>query len=149
MRKIILLLMLLTTSVGFASSKQAEAIFAGGCFWCMQHAYDNVAGVIKTVVGYTGGHVKKPSYAQVTTGRTGHYEAIKVYYNPSKISYQRLLHVFWRNIDPTDARGQFCDRGSSYRSAIFYKNAQQKRLAISSKKELLKSKRFKKIVTPI
>ncbi len=127
----------------------AIAIFAGGCFWCMQPPYNKLPGVIKTVAGYTGGNVVNPTYKQVSSGKTGHYEAVAVYYDPHKVSYQKLLNVFWKNIDPTDAGGQFCDRGSSYRSAIFYTTSQQQALAIASKQALIKSHRVPRVVTPI
>ncbi len=113
-----------------------EAVFAGGCFWCMQPPFDELKGVLKTTVGYTGGHVAAPSYAQVSDGTTGHTEAILVSYDPTQISYQQLLATFWKNVDPVDGGGQFCDRGSQYRSAIFYSNDTQKRLALESKDAL-------------
>lgn len=140
---------LLFSNVVSANTPAAVATFAGGCFWCMQPPYDKLKGVKKTIVGYTGGHVKNPSYSQVSKGDTGHYEAVQVIYNPKVISYKRLLTVFWHNIDPTDGKGQFCDRGSSYRSAIFYHNSEQKRLAEASKEKLLASGRFKHIATKI
>jgi peptide-methionine (S)-S-oxide reductase len=120
----------------------AVATFAGGCFWCVEEAFDKVEGVIATTSGYTGGDVSSPTYEQVSAGGTGHYEAVSVIYDPDKISYGQLLQTFWRNIDPVDAGGQFCDRGSSYRSAIFYENAKQKRLAEQSKQALEASGRF-------
>tara|TARA_R100001143_G_scaffold13073_1_gene14612 strand:- start:12886 stop:13695 length:810 start_codon:yes stop_codon:yes gene_type:complete len=118
------------------SSDTAIATFAGGCFWCMEPPYDELDGVISTTSGYIGGSVKDLSYEQVLTGRTGHAEAVQIEYDPSQISYERLLEVFWRNIDPLDAGGQFCDRGSQYRSAIFYHNDQQKQLAEASREKL-------------
>lgn len=123
---------------------RAVAIFAGGCFWCVEAAFDELAeeGVIATISGYTGGHVPNPSYQQVSAGGTGHAESVKVVYNPEKISYRRLLRQYWHNIDPFDAGGQFCDRGSSYRSAIFYRNEHQKRLAEETKAAL--DERFEK-----
>ena len=120
----------------------ATAIFAGGCFWCMEPPYDELDGVIATTSGYTGGHIKNPTYRQVSYEDTGHYEAVRILYDPTKISYQELLDVFWRNVDPLDARGQFCDKGDSYRSAIFYQNEDEKRLAEQSKQTV--AKRFKK-----
>ncbi len=130
------------------NSDQAIAIFAGGCFWCMEPPYDKLDGVKETLSGYTGGHVENPSYEQVTGGNTGHYEAVKNTYDPAKISYQKLLEVFWRNIDPLDAGGQFCDRGSSYRSAIFYLDEAQKKLAEASKQQV--AERFEQsVVTEI
>ena len=128
----------------------AKATFAGGCFWCMEEAYDPVPGVISTTSGYMGGHVKNPTYEQVITGRTGHAEALQVEYDPAKVSYARLLEVFWRNIDPTQKDGQFCDHGSSYRTAIFFHDEEQRRLAEASRAALMKNKPFKgEIVTEI
>jgi peptide-methionine (S)-S-oxide reductase len=126
----------------------AQAIFAGGCFWCMEPPYDKLEGVVATTSGYTGGHLKDPSYEEVTAGDSGHYEAVRVTYDPDRVSYQRLLEVFWRNIDPFDAGGQFCDRGSSYRSAIFYGNERQEALASKSLNRV--QARFDKpVVTPV
>ena len=126
------------------------AIFAGGCFWCMQPPYDNLPGIISTTVGYIGGTEDNPTYEEVSTGETGHAEAVQIVFDSTKISYQELLHVFWRNIDPTNPLGQFADRGSQYRTAIFYKNEKQKKVAIQSKKELEQSGKFDKpIVTEI
>ncbi|MBA2491275.1 MAG: peptide-methionine (S)-S-oxide reductase MsrA [Gammaproteobacteria bacterium] len=121
---------------------RATAIFAGGCFWCMEPPYDKLAGVTATVSGYTGGELDNPTYEQVSAGGTGHAEAVQIIYDPKKVSYEKLLDVFWHNIDPLDADGQFCDRGDSYRSAIFYQNDQEKRLAQASKHALEKSGRF-------
>ncbi len=114
----------------------ATAIFAAGCFWCVEEAFDAVAGVVETESGYIGGHVANPTYRQVTAGGTGHTEAVRVRYDPEQVSYEELLHVFWRNTDPTDAGGQFCDRGSSYRAGIFYLDADQERLARASRRAL-------------
>lgn len=119
-----------------ATRVTAEAIFAGGCFWCMEPPYDQVDGVEATLSGYTGGHVADPGYEQVTRGGTGHYEAVKVIYRPAQVSYRELVEVFWRNIDPLDAGGQFCDHGSSYRSGIFYRNEEQQQVAMESKAAL-------------
>jgi peptide-methionine (S)-S-oxide reductase len=110
----------------------ATATFAGGCFWCMEPPYDELEGVISTTSGYTGGHVVDPDYGQVTAGGTGHYEAVEIRYDPEQVDYEQLLEVFWRNIDPLDAGGQFCDRGDSYRTAIFYHDERQQRLAQAS-----------------
>jgi peptide-methionine (S)-S-oxide reductase len=115
---------------------RAKATFAGGCFWCMEGPFDAIPGVISTVSGYIGGSVKKPSYEQVSAGITGHAEAVEVVYDPRKVSYQQLLDVFWRNVDPTDGGGQFCDRGSQYRTGIFYHDEEQKALAEQSKQAL-------------
>ena len=128
----------------------AKATFAGGCFWCMEEVYDKVPGVISTVSGYTGGQTKNPTYEQVTTGRTGHAESVQIEYDPAKVSYEKLLEVFWRNIDPTQKDAQFCDHGSHYRSAIFYHDDEQRRLAEASRATLAKNKPFKgEIVTQI
>lgn len=124
----------------------AEALFAGGCFWCMQPPYDELEGVQDTIVGFSGGHVTDPSYKQVTSGGTGHRESIKVIYDPQQVSYQKLLDVFWRNIDPLDEGGQFCDRGDHYRAAIFPMNDQQKELAMASRKAINDSGRFDQTV---
>lgn len=127
-----------------------KATFAGGCFWCMEPPFEKLAGVVKVVPGYTGGHKENPTYKEVTSGKTGHLEAIQITYDPAKITFAELLDVFWKQIDPTDNGGQFVDRGSQYRSAIFYHNDEQKRIAEKSKKELEKSGRFNKpIVTEI
>ena len=125
--------------------KQLEkATFAGGCFWCMEHPFDDVAGVTSTTVGYTGGSEENPTYVQVSSGRTGHAEAIEVIYDGTKITYAKLLDVFWRNIDPTDPNGQFTDRGMQYRTAIFYHDENQKHIATASKEKLEQSGRFDK-----
>jgi methionine-S-sulfoxide reductase len=121
-----------------------KATFAGGCFWCMEGPFDALNGVISTTSGYTGGKVKNPSYKEVTTGTTGHAESVQVLFDPSVISYADLLKVFWRNIDPTMENGQFGDRGSHYRTAIFYHNEDQKLAAEKSKKQLIASGKFQK-----
>ena len=132
------------------TEKTASAVFAGGCFWCTESDFEKVDGVIDAISGYTGGHVKNPSYYQVSAGGTGHLESVKVIYDPSKVSYEQLLDYFWRHVDPTDPGGQFVDRGSQYRSAIFYANETQKRLAEKSKQQLEASGKFNKpIVTEI
>jgi peptide methionine sulfoxide reductase msrA/msrB len=120
------------------------ATFAGGCFWCVESDFEKVDGVIEAISGYTGGDVSNPNYKQVSAGGTGHAEAVQVRYDPEKISYKELLDVFWRHVDPTDADGQFVDRGSQYRPAIFYHDQEQKRMAEASKAELEKSGRFTK-----
>ncbi|PKP77898.1 MAG: peptide-methionine (S)-S-oxide reductase [Alphaproteobacteria bacterium HGW-Alphaproteobacteria-3] len=126
------------------------AIFAGGCFWCMEPPFDKTEGVIGTTSGYTGGTAANPGYEEVARGGTGHAEAVKVVYDPAKVSYEELLHIFWRNIDPFRKDAQFCDAGSQYRSAIFTLDAEQKRLAEKSKEELEKSGRFSRpLVTEI
>jgi len=127
-----------------------KATFAGGCFWCMQPPFDELVGVISTTAGYTGGKEENPTYEQVSSGRTGHAEAIEILYDPSKITYSQLLEVFWRNIDPTTLNRQFSDYGTQYRTAIFYHDEEQKRLAERSKEQLQKSGTFnKQIVTEI
>ncbi len=128
----------------------ARAIFAGGCFWCMEHPFDELEGVKSTTSGYIGGHLKNPTYRQVSSGGTGHTEAVLIVYDPKKIGYKDLLKVFWRNVDPLTSNRQFCDSGSQYRTGIFYHNEEQKRLAEDSKKVLEKSGRFSQpIVTEI
>jgi peptide-methionine (S)-S-oxide reductase len=128
----------------------AKATFAGGCFWCMEGPFDRIPGVVSTTSGYTGGTVKNPSYEQVSMGITGHLESVEVLYDPSKVSYPQLLDVYWHNVDPTDAGGQFCDRGNQYRTAIFVHDDEQARLAQQSKKDLEASGKLKKpIVTQI
>lgn len=112
----------------------ATAVFAGGCFWCMEKPFDQLDGALETTSGYTGGAVDSPTYKQVSSGLTGHAEALRVTYDPARVTYEALLGVFWRNVDPLDAGGQFCDRGSQYRSAIFVAGAEQRRAAEASKK---------------
>ena len=124
----------------------ATATFAGGCFWCMEPPFDKLDGVVSTTSGYTGGHLDNPSYEQVSSGGTGHTEAVEVIYDPAKVSYEKLLEVFWVNIDPTDAKGQFCDRGSQYRSGIFYNSEEQQKLAEASKQKIDASGRLPKTV---
>jgi peptide-methionine (S)-S-oxide reductase len=119
-----------------------NATFAGGCFWCMEPAFDKLEGVKSVVSGYTGGHKTNPTYEEVSNGTTGHAESIEITYDPAVISYAKLLDVFWHNVDPTVKDRQFCDSGSQYRSAIFYHDEEQKRLAEASKKTLEQSKRF-------
>jgi peptide-methionine (S)-S-oxide reductase len=132
------------------ASRTATATFAGGCFWCMQPPFEHLDGVLSTTVGYTGGHTKNPTYEEVSAGGTGHAESVQVVYDPAKISYEKLLDVFWHNIDPLTADGQFCDHGNQYRSAIFYHDETQRRLAEASKQALEKSRRFDQpIVTQI
>jgi peptide methionine sulfoxide reductase msrA/msrB len=126
------------------------AVFAGGCFWCTESDFEKIPGVIEAVSGYTGGHVANPTYKQVSAGGTGHFESVKVIYDPQKVSYAHLLEVFWHKVDPTDSGGQFVDRGAQYGSAIFVANDQQRKLAEKSKQALAASGVFKKpIVTPI
>ncbi|NIS63040.1 MAG: peptide-methionine (S)-S-oxide reductase MsrA [Proteobacteria bacterium] len=130
--------------------KLEKATFAGGCFWCMEPPFDKLDGVISTTVGYAGGKEKNPTYKEVSSGGTGHAESVEIVYDPSRITYVRLLDVFWRNIDPTQVDGQFVDTGRQYRTAIFYHTEEQRRLAAASKRQLEDSGRFeKKIVTEI
>ena len=148
MKKIILILIiyLINFNVVFAESK--KAYFAVGCFWCMEEAFDNVNGVISTISGYSGGQLENPKYEDVIYKDTGHVEAIEITYDPSIVNYEKLLNIYWKNIDPFDAEGQFCDKGKSYRSVIFFENFDQKFLIDKSFKEL--EKKFeKKIVTLI
>ncbi|MEY2510100.1 MAG: peptide methionine sulfoxide reductase msrA/msrB [Verrucomicrobiota bacterium] len=133
-----------------APAATKTAIFAGGCFWCMQPPYDNAKGVVKTVVGYTGGSAEDATYEKVSAHRTKHREAIEVTYDPAQISYQQLLDIFWRNINPMQADGQFHDIGLSYQAAIFYDTDEEKKVAETSKEILGKSGKFSKpIVTEI
>ncbi len=130
--------------------KTEKATFAGGCFWCMEHAFEKIDGVFKVISGYTDGHIENPTYEEVCTGRTGHVEAVQILYNPGKVTYQNLLDIYWMQINPTDIEGQFADKGSQYKTAIFYHNDEQRRLAEISKKNLSKSGRYEDpIVTEI
>jgi peptide-methionine (S)-S-oxide reductase len=139
----------LTAAAGSAqSTPHATAIFAGGCFWCMEPPFDALDGVVSTTSGYTGGQTKNPTYEQVSEGRTGHTEAIRVVYDPSKITYDKLLEVFWRNIDPLDGGGQFCDRGPQYRAGIFFQSEDERKLAAASK-EKVASRLSGRVVTEI
>ena len=132
------------------AQKTEKAIFVAGCFWCTEEAFEKVPGVVNVVSGYTGGKVKNPSYEQVSSGRTGHAEAVEVTFDPAKVSYEQLLDVFWVNHDPTVTNRQFCDSGTQYRPAIFYLNDEQKRLAEASKAKWDKEKPFKQpILTEI
>jgi peptide methionine sulfoxide reductase msrA/msrB len=133
-----------------AGSETAEATFAGGCFWCMESPFEKLNGVSEVISGYTGGEEENPTYGEVSSGRTGHVEAVRVLFDPASISYQELLGVFWKQVDPTDPGGQFVDRGSQYGTAIFYHDEEQRKLAERSKKELDASGRYDSpIVTPI
>ncbi len=130
-------------------SDEARAVFAGGCFWCMEAAFEKVDGVVAAVSGFSGGAVENPSYAQVITGDTGHLEAVEVRYDPNVVSYDALLEVYWRNIDPEDDEGQFCDVGDSYRTAIFVATDDERRAAEASKAALLASGRVTRVATEI
>ena len=127
----------------------ATAIFAGGCFWCVEYDFEKLDGVYEVESGYTGGHVPNPSYYQVGAGGTGHAEAVRVYYDPAKLSYAQLVDYFWRHIDPTAKDRQFCDAGSEYRSAIFWQDENQRKTAEASRDALLQSGRFPAIHTEI
>jgi len=130
----VLVLSFLIPTVADAAEKQA--VFAGGCFWCMEKPFDNIDGVISTISGFSGGDVEKPSYDQVSGGDTGHIEVIEVKYDDAKVNYETLLETYWANIDPVDAGGQFCDRGHTYTTAIFYTDEDQKTLAETSKTKI-------------
>lgn len=154
---LILLGLLATIFVGRRAKVQAAgdgnlktATFAGGCFWCMEPPFDKIEGVVSTTSGYIGGRTKNPSYEEVSSGVTGHAEAVQIVFDPTKVSYAELLEVFWHNVDPLTPNAQFCDHGSQYRTAIFYHGEEQKRLAETSKKALEQSGRFTQpIVTEI
>lgn len=138
------------TAPAAPSPSPATAIFAGGCFWCMEPPFDGLDGVVSTTSGYTGGHVPNPGYEAVSSGRTGHAEAVRIEYDPEKISYEQLLDVFWRNIDPTDPDGQFCDRGSQYRAQIFYQDEGQRAAAERSRAALVANTPFARpVITEI
>jgi peptide-methionine (S)-S-oxide reductase len=130
------------------AEERATAILAGGCFWCVEADFDKVDGVLETVSGYTGGHVENPGYRQVVGGGTGHYEAVEIVYDPSVVSYRELVDHFWRTVDPTDAGGQFCDRGDSYRTAVFVEDEEQ-RAAAEASKAAAEEALGREIVTPI
>ncbi len=133
-----------------ASATQGKAYFAGGCFWCMEEVFENVEGVLSVTSGYMGGAVARPSYEEVSAGRTGHAESVEVVYDPAKVSYQKLLDTFWLNVDPITPNAQFCDHGSQYRSAIFFQTDEEKRTSETSKQAIEQSSRFKdQIVTQI
>lgn len=131
----------------FKEDKHEVALFAGGCFWCMEPPFEKEKGVINVTSGFTGGEKENPSYEEVSSGATEHVETVKIDYNPEIISYEKLLDIYWRNIDPTDSQGQFVDRGKQYRPVIFYQNDEQKQTALKSKEELEKSGKFDKPIT--
>ena len=137
----------LTVTSAKGKNEYKKAYFAGGCFWCMEESFDKVKGVVKSISGYSGGHIKNPTYEQVIYEDTGHVESIAVYYDHKLISYEELLKVFWVNIDPFDVSGQFCDKGKSYRSVAFYQNIKQKKLIEHSITDIEKKFNKKKIVT--
>jgi len=162
MKKIVLLIFLFSVCIRMSqaevsmnmsnknSQELKKATFAGGCFWCMEKPYESYDGITEVISGYTGGKLKNPTYGDVSSGSTEHVEAVQVTYDPSKISYEELLNIFWKQIDPTDPGGQFADRGHQYTTAIFYHDDEQKQLAERSKQDLDDSKKFDKpIVTKI
>ncbi len=153
--KLILAISLILCTINIAEAENTKnivnkkletATFAGGCFWCMQYAFDNIKGVISTTVGYTGGTKKNPTYEEVSSGATGHAEAIEIIFDPSQVSYEKLLEFFWKNINPTQLNKQFADEGTQYRTAIFYHTEEQKKQAIASKDNLAKSGKFDKLI---
>jgi peptide-methionine (S)-S-oxide reductase len=144
-KRLLLLLLLLAAPL---QAQLAKATFAGGCFWCMEPPFEKLQGVVSVTSGYTGGQTPRPTYGAVSSGGTGHYEAVEIVYDPRSISYSKLLDVFWRNIDPTDPNGQFCDSGAQYRAAIFYRNDAERRLAEESKSGIERSKRIR-VVTEV
>lgn len=141
------LVLLLPLLLGAAPVRNEVATFAGGCFWCMEHPFDSLPGVISVTSGYTGGGVKNPSYEQVSSGGTGHRESVQVVFDPTRVSYAKLVDVFWHNVDPKDNEGQFCDKGPQYRSAIFYHDDAQKKVAEDSK--IAVEKRLGRVYTDI
>ena len=152
------LLTLIATLVAFglpamaaapAKPKTATAVFAGGCFWCMEHDMQGVPGVLTVESGYTGGHVNRPTYRDVTSETSGHYEAVRVTYDPAKLDYGFLLYRYWKLVDPTDDGGQFCDRGPSYRPAVFVSSAEQRAAAEKSRSEAAQRLKTGKMVTPV
>ena len=139
-----------STSLAAAGATSGKAYFAGGCFWCMEEVFEKVEGVLSATSGYMGGTVSNPTYEEVSAGRTGHAESVEVVYDPAKVSYQKLLDAFWRNVDPITPNAQFCDHGNQYRSAIFFQTEDEKRASDSSKQVIEQSRRFKEpIVTQI
>ena len=146
--KKVLLILICFFHINLYAEENKKAFFAGGCFWCMEESFDKVEGVISVVSGYSGGHLKNPTYADVVYTDSGHVEAVEITYNPNVTSYEKLLDVYWQNIDPFDAAGQFCDKGKSYRSVIFFDNKKQKEMINASLKKV--EKMFnKKIVTSV
>ena len=138
------------SAVADDKAQNQVATFASGCFWCTESDFDKVDGVVSTVSGFMGGHVKNPTYRQVVRGRTGHTEVLQVTYDPSKVSYGKLLMVYWRNVDPSDKDGQFCDRGSQYRPEIFAHTPEQEKLAKASKAAIISKFNFsQKIIVPV
>jgi len=139
MKKLLLLVLVVMVVPGpvlFAQEQVAYATVAGGCFWCMEKPFDELDGVLSTTSGFSGGHEVDPSYDQVSRGNTGHIEVVQVEYDPRRVSYEELLYVYWRNVDPFDAGGQFCDRGHTYTTAIFVRNREERRAAEASRREV-------------
>jgi peptide-methionine (S)-S-oxide reductase len=132
-----------STGLAAADATSGKAYFAGGCFWCMEEVFEKVEGVLSATSGYMGGTVSNPTYEEVSAGRSGHAESVEVVYDPAKVSYQKLLDAFWRNVDPITANAQFCDHGNQYRSAIFFRTDEEKRASDSSKQVIEQSRRFK------
>jgi peptide-methionine (S)-S-oxide reductase len=147
MKRLFLAIILSTVAGAASAAPLAKATFAGGCFWCMEPPFEKLPGVVSVVSGYTGGTVPSPTYEQVSSGNTGHYEAVEITYDPAKVSYEKLLDVFWPNVDPTDGSGQFCDKGPQYRAAIFYRDDNQRKLAEASRDRL--KARFPNIRTQV
>ena len=146
---LIVLLVAATGSAGHAA-EQAKAVFAGGCFWCMEEVFEKVEGVVSVTSGYMGGQKTNPTYEEVSAGGTGHAESVEVVYDPAKVSYQKLLDNFWKNVDPLTSNAKFCDHGTQYRAVIFYGNDEEKRQAEASRQAVEQSKRFTEpIVTQI
>jgi peptide-methionine (S)-S-oxide reductase len=146
MKKILIIIIFFLTENILYSSEFKKAYFAGGCFWCMEESFDKIKGIVKSTSGYSGGHTINPTYKEVTYKDTGHVEAIEIIYDPQLISYEDLLQMFWKNIDPFDSYGQFCDKGKSYRSVIFFENNNQKKIIKSSLKKI-EEKFNSKVVT--
>ena len=138
-----------TEPAGAPPPGMASAIFAGGCFWSMEHVFDGIPGVQSVAAGYTGGRTKSPAYELVEMGSTGHVEAVRVVYDPAQVPYETLLYAYWRNTDPTEAAGQFCDFGSQYQPIIFYGDEAQREKAEASKRQLEESHRFKRVLTQV
>jgi len=143
--RLVLMLAILASGLfgGNVTAQTKKAVFAGGCFWCLEGPFDALPGVMETQAGYTGGQTPDPTYEQVSSGTSGHIEAMRVVYDSRQIGFEQLLEVFWRNIDPTDAGGQFCDRGPQYRSAVFFGDDKEEALALASKEQLEQSRGFK------
>ena len=148
MKKLFSIILVLFFMSNISSAKNIkEAYFAGGCFWCMEDAFEKIKGIEEVISGYSGGHTKNPTYKEVTYGNTGHFEAAKIIYDEDIINYKELLNFYWQNIDPFDSAGQFCDKGSSYRSVAFYKTQDEKDEIKNSIKSIAKKFKGKKVVT--